>query len=151
MTHHPSFGSILAWDPAGGTSYTAIGQVQDISGPSISRGSTDVTDHDSKVAASGYAEFLPEVPDGGEVGFAIGLDPQNTAHIGGTGTGMLGDFETDGCDLAAFQLTLNVCGGTAIWTWDGFLTGFNPTAAVRGQQMADISIKVSGKPALAVT
>ena len=151
MTHHPSFGSILSWDPAGGTSWAALGQVQDITGPSISRGSSEVTDHDSKVSASGFAEFLPEVADGGEVGFALGLDPKNTAHVGGTGTGLLGDFENDGCELAAFKCTLNVCGGTAIWTWDGFLTGYNPSTPVRGQHTADVTVKVSGKPTLTVT
>jgi len=148
LTHHPSWSAALKWDPAGGTSYTAIGQVKDISGPDISRGDIDVTDHDS---ASGWREFLPGLSDGGTVSFPIGLDTANTAHIGASGTGLLGDFDRDGCTMPAFQLTLNLCSGTGIWTFDGYPNGFSNSYPVEGENTADLSIKVTGKPTLAVT
>jgi len=148
MTHHPAWSTALKWDPAGGTAYVAIGQVKDISGPNISRGDIDVSDHDS---ASNFREYLPGLADGGDVSFTIGLDPTNTAHVGTAGTGLLGDLEDDGCTLGAWQLTLNVCSGTAIWTFDGYVNSFSPSSPVEGEQLAEVAVKVSGKPTLTVT
>lgn len=125
-----------------------MGQVGDISGPALTRGDIDVTDHDS---ANGYREFLPGLVDGGVVSFPIGFDPTNTAHLQGVGTGLIGDLEQDGCTLPAWQLTLPPCSGTAIWTFDGYVNGVSATYAVEGQLMHDISVKISGKPTLTIT
>ncbi len=102
MTHHPSYGTILSWDPSGGTSYSAIGQIMDLGGPNITRGDIDVTDQDD--AASGFfRQFLPGIPDPGDFTWQLGLDPNNANHAQGVGTGLLGDFEQDGCTLATWQ------------------------------------------------
>jgi len=148
MTEHPNFGAALAVDWAGGTSYVAIGQVRDIDGPSISRDSIDVSSQDS---TNGWREFLPGLADAGEWSFDVLFDPTSTMHAGGEGTGMLGDFNNDGCTLAAWQLTLKICGGTAIWTADGFLTGFTQHVAFEDALKADVTVKISGKPVLTVT
>lgn len=147
MTHHPSFGTSLKMDPAGGTVYVAVGQVKDIGGPSVTRGDVDVTDHDS---ADGYREFIPGLADGGVVSFPIGWDSQNPKHLQGVGTGLLGDMEQT-CTLAAWEVTLTQCAGTAVWTFDGYVNGFAMTSAVEGEQLADVAVKVSGKPTLTIT
>jgi len=126
----------------------AIGQVKDISGPNISRGDIDVSDHDS---TSGYREYLPGMADGGDVSFSIGLDTANTAHVGAAGTGLLGSLDTDGCTMPAWQLTLNTCSGTAIWTFDGYVNGMGFSSPIEGENTADVGVKITGKPALAVT
>jgi hypothetical protein len=148
MTHHPSFGTQLNFDPAGGTAYVAIGQVRDFSGPNISRGNIDVTDHDS---ANGYREFLPGLADGGEITFQLGWDPNSAKHMQGVGTGIVGDFESGDClaDISAWQIVIVHCAGTATWTFDGFMTGFSPSYPVEGQLVADCGVKVTGKPVLA--
>jgi len=130
---------------SGGAAYSTIGQVKDISGPNISRGDVDVTDHES---ADGYREFLPGLADGGDVSFTVGLDKSDSTHVGGAGTGLLGDFEQDGCTLPAWKLILNACSGTFYWTFDGYVNGFSPSSPVEGEHTADISIKVSAKPTL---
>ena len=153
MTRHPSFNASLGFDPAGGTAYTDIAQVGDISGPNISRESIEVpVDHDMP---DNYKQFFPGVADGGEVTFALNLDVQDTDHVGASGTGLLGSFEEthDDCELPAWQFQCPAaCGGTATWTFDGFVTGmdFN-MGAVEGSMTADLTIKISGKPTLAVT
>ena len=143
MTHHPSFGSVLQWDPAGGTAWSAVGQVKDASGPSISRGTVDVSTQDS---TSGYREFLPGLADGGDVSFALGWDPTDADHQQGAGTGLIGNFVNDGCTMAAWKWTVNTCSGTYYWTFDGFLTGFSPSVPMEGELTADVSVKVSGVP-----
>lgn len=150
MTHHPSFGSLLAWDPAGGTAYSNVGQVHDITFPDISRGDIDVTDQDDE-ASNKYRAFLPGIPDGGNITFDIGFDPTDADHAQASGTGLLGDFERSGCTLPAWQLTLKMCSGTAIWTTDGYVNSFNAQAPLEGEQLASVSVKVSGKPTLTVT
>jgi len=152
MARHPTFGASLAVDYAGGTSYGDIAQVGDISGPNISRESIEVpADHDQ---ANNYKTFFPGIADGGEVTFALNLDPSNGTHVGASGTGLLGSLEdTDACNLHAWRFTAgDLCGGTAIWTFDGFVTGFNTEmGAVQGSMTAELTIKISGKPTLAVT
>lgn len=148
MTHHPSFGSSLQWDPAGGTTYVAIGQVKDIVGPSLARGDIDVTDHDSSL---GYREFLPGLVDGGVYTFTIGWDSQNTAHLQGVGTGLMGDLEQSGCTLSAFEHTFNQCAGTAVVTFAGYVNGMTFNNAVEGEVTADVSVKVSGKATMEIT
>lgn len=144
MAHSPSFGSTLSWDNSGGSSYTAIGQVKDIGGPSISRGTIDVSDHDS---ADGYREFLGGLADGGELTFTIGFDNTNAEHT----TNLPANLEDDTTTPAAWELDLTMASGTAVWTFDGFLTGFAPGTPVEGEQTIEVTVKVTGKPTLAVT
>lgn len=143
MAHHPSFGAALAWDPAGGVAYVALGQVKDISGPGISRGTIDTTDHDS---TDGWREFLGGLVDGGEVTFTIGLDRGNAQHAA-----LWTSLSSDTCTPPTWQLTLNVCSGTAVWTWAGFLTNFTGGAPVEGENTVDVTVKVTGKATLAMT
>lgn len=147
MTHHPSKGTVVSWDPAGGTSYAAVGQLKDIQVISASRSSFDTTDHDS---VGYYREFVPGMVDPGELTFTIGFDYQNTTHTGGTGTGLLGDLEQYGCDIPTWKVVLDHCGGTATWTFDGFVSGFTVNHPVEGEVTADVTVKVSGKPSLSV-
>lgn len=148
MTHHPSFGSQLAWDPNGGTVYTDLAQVKDITGPSITRGDVDVSDHDS---TDGWREFLPGLVNAGVVTWVLGFDPNDTGHTQGVGTGLLGDLDQDGCTLSTFEYTLNTCTGTAVLTFAGYVNGFTPNAPVEGELTADLSVKVSGKVTLTVS
>lgn len=143
MGHHPSFGAALAWDPAGGTSYVTVGQVKDINGPSLTRSTIDVTDHDS---TDGFREFVSGLVDPGEISFTIGYDNGNAQHAA-----LLTNMASDSCTMAAWQLTLNVCSGTAVWTADGFVTGFAPSTPIEGENTVAVTVKVSGKPVLTVS
>lgn len=150
MTHHQSFGSLLAWDPDGGTSYSNVGQVRDGAGPNITRGQTDITDHDD-AASIFFRTFLPGIPDPGDITFSIGFDPNDPDHDEGIGTGLLGDFAQDGCTLATWEWTLKTCGGTAIWTFAGFVNSWSGAIPLEGELTADLGVKISGQPTLTVT
>jgi len=149
MTYHPSFGAQLKVDWAGGTAYSTIAQVKDINGPNITRGVTDVTCHDSP--DQGYREKLPGLPDAGQVTFDLEWDPNDSMHIQGAGTGLLGDFEQDGCTLAAWQMTLPGCGGSPIWTFDGFVVAASGVTPVEGSLRQSLTVEINGKPSLAVS
>lgn len=153
MAKHPSYGSSLKWDPAGGTSYSNIGQVTDISGPSVSRGDVDATDHDNAVSrgGNGYREYAQGIPDGGEITFGINFDPINDDTHGQTsGTGILSDFENTGA-LAAWVLELHTISGTLEWAVDAYLNGAEFESPLEGIHTAELTLKVSGKPSLTAT
>jgi len=140
MARAPSFGATVGYDTAGGTSYTTLGHVKDITGPNISRGTIDITDHDSP---DGFREFFGGLVDGGEITFAIGLDHTDTAH-----SGLFASFTSTTETPWAWLFTFNVASGTYTWALDGFLTALSPSAALEGQNTWELTIKVTGKPVL---
>ena len=145
---NPSFGSALKMDPAGGTVYVAIGQVQDIVGPNVTRGEIDVTTHDS---SDGYREFIAGLANGGGVTFPIIFDSQNLKHLQGVGTGLLGDFEQSSCTMPTWEHTFTDCDGTVVMTYGAFVNGYTFNNPVEGVVSGDISLKLAGKPTLTVT
>jgi hypothetical protein len=115
----------------------------------MTRGDVDVSDHDS---TSGYREFLPGLTDAGDITFQIGFDPNNIDHTQGAGTGLLGDFAfNDGCDLSGFEIELNSCGSAAKWTFEGYVNSWSGSYPVEGELLADLGVKISGVPTLAIT
>lgn len=149
---HPSFGSKVYWDPDGGTSWSAIGQVTDISGPSVTRGDVDTTDHDDAVGGggpgSGWRTFAQGIPDGGDLTFGIIFDPINkTSQNQTSGTGILSDFESTGA-LAAWKIELHTQSGTLEWAMDGYVNGATFETPLEGTHTGEITVKISGKPVL---
>ena len=140
MARAPSFGVEIGYDTAGGTSYTTIGHVKDVTGPNISRGTIDITDHDS---TDGFREFFGGLVDGGEVTFQIGLDHEAAAH-----SGLWASFSSSTEVPWAWLITFNVFSGTYTWAFDGFLTALSPGAPMEGQNVWDLTVKVTGKPTL---
>jgi hypothetical protein len=152
MAKHPSFGSKIMVDIAGGSDYASVGQVLDIAGPNISRSEIDTTDHDNAEAngGDGYREFLGGIPDGGDITFPVHFDPINLDTHGQTaGSGILSTFTKQ--DLVSWKISLNVLNGTLNWECDGFLNSWSPESPLEGKHTGEVSIKVSGKPLLTAT
>lgn len=148
-TKHAGFLGTLGWDPAGGTSYTTIAQIRDMTGPSISRTEIEVAD---RSVTGYYKEYIGGFVDPGSITFDLTWDPITTdSHAQTSGTGLLADFETDQCSQAAWQWQLDGCGGTATFTFDGFLSGFEVSDPFEDVVTASITVKISGKPTLAIT
>jgi hypothetical protein len=149
MAVHAGYLGALAWDPAGGTSYTNIAKIRDLTGPSISRNSIEVVDRSQTTF---YNQYIGGRVDPGSISFDITWDPiLDTTHAQATGTGLLSDFETTQCDQAAWRWQLDGCGGTATFTFDGFLESFEASAPMEDVLTASLSVKISGKPTLAIT
>jgi len=151
MVKHSSFGSRLYWDPYGGSDFTAIGQVGDIDGPSVSRGDVDVTDHDDAVVndGDGWRTFLKGIPDAGDLSFVLNFDPIFVAtHGQEEGTGVLWDFENTRGELPTWRLDLHTLEGTLEWGFSGYVSGATFSSPVEGAHTGDITVKISGKPTL---
>jgi predicted secreted protein len=142
MTKVAAFGTVVAWDPAGGSSYTDIGQLRDIGPPGITRDSIEVTTHDSTDA---WREFIKGIKDGGEFTMVVEYDPVLATHD--YSTGLLSDFDED-VTIPNFRLTFPDA-TTTQWICPGFITNAQPATPLDSDLTMAITVKVSGKPTLA--
>jgi len=149
MANHPGYLGTLAWDPAGGTSYASIAKIRDLSGPSVSRNSIEIMDRSQTTF---YNEYIGGRVDPGSISFDLTWDPINdTTHAQASGTGLLADVETTQCSQATWRWQLDGCGGTATFTFSGFVESFEVSAPLEDVLTASLSVKISGKPTLAIT
>lgn len=140
---YDAFGTILAVGNGETPSeeFTEIAQVKDISGPSMSRETIDVTNHQSP---GGFAEFLASLADGGEVTFDVELDPGAATHDGTTGLLYLMGEKTRRNWRLIFPVASTTPGEYWGYAFSGLVTGFSPSAPVKGSLKASITIKVAG-------
>ena len=73
-----AFGTLLKVGDGGGTEvFTTIAEVKEISGPSISVDTVELTTHSSSGA---WKEYLPTLIDAGEVTFDVNFIPTNATQ-----------------------------------------------------------------------
>ena len=135
MTKFAAYGIALK---KGGVAYA---QVTNISGPGLSVDTEDVTSHDS---TGGWEEVVATILRSGEISLDIVYDPANATHKYAAG-GLLYDL----VQKTAIALTL-VFPNTAATTWsfNAFVTGFEPSGPVAGGLGASVKLKITGQPTL---
>ena len=143
MAEYAAFGTILAYGNSETPTeeFTKVAQVKDIKGPSMSRDTIDVTNHQSP---GGYGEFLASFADGGEVTFTVEYDPGDVTHDQTTGLlKMMGETTRRNWRLI-FPVVTNTPGTYRGLQFLAIMTGFSPSAEVKGSLTADITMKVAG-------
>lgn len=138
MAKYKAFGTVL--QRFNGVSFDDVAQVRDISGPSLSSETVDVTSHDS---TGGYREHLATLKDGGEISIDALFDPALSGH-----TDVLGDL---GGDPVLYRIVWPNTGTNTIWECSSIVTGFEPTAPYEGELAVSVSLKVTGQPDFAAT
>jgi len=114
--------------------FTTLAHVTNVGGPEIERETYDVTAHDS---VDGWREFIGGLKDGGEVSIEVNYDPR--VH-----DDLVADFE----DTAPRNYKITFPGTLGEWAVKLILTGFSQEAPVDGKLAAELTFKVSGKPAI---
>jgi hypothetical protein len=115
---------------------TNIAGVRDISGPSLSQDTIEVSSRDSI-----WKEYVGGQVDGGEITFDIVYDPDTPTHLAGTAGGLVKDLMAG--TLQAFKLKFaDTTPATA--TFSALVTKFTPKAPYNGMQAADVTLKISG-------
>jgi len=142
MSKYDGKGVVLEWDAAGGTDYTTIAQIFEITPPGPSRNSIDVTAHDS---TDDWKEFIKGIKDGGEVSFGLIYDPVLGTHD--ASTGILSDWDEDST-IPTWRITFPDAALTK-WTFPGFITATTPATPLEDKMTMGVTLKVSGKPTLA--
>ena len=121
-----AFGTTITGAVAG-----LIGNVVNIDGPSLALDTVDVTAHDSPGA---WEEVVPTILRSGEITLEINYNP--TVHKGTNG--ILKQLTTRAKD------TWTLGGPMGAWSFDGYVTGFSPSAPHDGKLSASVTIKVTG-------
>ena len=120
---------------------TAYANVTNISGPGLSLDTEDVTSHDSTAA---WEEHVATILRSGEVTLDLVYDPANATHKYAAG-GLLYDMVS----RTAVALTLEFSDtATTTWSFNAFVTGFEPGMPVDGALTASASLKLTGQPTL---
>ena len=141
---YAAFGTILAMgDGEDPETYSAIASVKDIDGPSRTRDTIDVTNHQSP---NKMKEFKASLVDGGTVTFTCGFDPGDSTHDDTTGL----EYKLTETDPTNFKLIYPVPATVGFWgySFPGLITKITPKAPVAGELTSDIEIKVAGAVSL---
>lgn len=142
MAGKDAFGTQFLRDTTGAGVFAVIASVTDISGPSRSRESIEVTAHDSP---DKYREFIKGLKDGGEVEITLNYDPGTATHAA-----LDADFEED--DLRDYQVI--ILPGDAdehTWEFSALITDLGDEYPTEGQMERTATFKISGKPTLTAT
>ena len=113
--------------------YTDIGEVISISGPSLSR---DVVDATHMGSTEKWREFIAGLKDGGEVTIECNFDPDGTDV-----TNWLSDINTD--SERTYQITFP---DTTEWLFEGIMTALEVSDPLDDKMTATATYKVTGKP-----
>jgi predicted secreted protein len=135
MTKFAAFGTLLK---RGGVT---IAQVTNISGPGLSLDTVDVTSHDS---AGGWEEVVGTILRSGEIKLDLVYDPNTATHKYAAG-GMLSDLTLK---IATAYTLVFPSTATVTWSFNAFVTHFEPSAPVDGDLSATATLKITGQPTL---
>lgn len=139
MANYDAFGTKLK---RGGTGGTAIAQVTNIGGPGMSVETYDVTSHDS---TGKWREFVSGLKDGGEISLDLNFDPANATQKAAAGGAL---FDMTAGTATNYALVFPDSATTS-WTFNAFVTAFEPTAPHDGKLTATCTLKITGAPTLA--
>lgn len=119
----------------------AVAEIQDISGPGMSKDAIEVT-HQDGTAGDGYRKFLSGWRDGGEVSINANWIPKAVSQAGASG--ILAKFESD--DLQEYTIEVPADGTSSIdIVFNGIVTAFTCDLPMEEQGKLDFTVKVSGK------
>lgn len=119
---------------------TAIAYVQNVSGPGLQADTEDVTTHDSTGA---WEEHVATILRSGEVSLDLEYDPAAATHKNAAG-GLIADLVSR--TAVAYSL---VFPDATTWSFNAFVTGFEPSAPFDGALTASVKLKLTGQPTLA--
>jgi predicted secreted protein len=126
-------------DPVDSGTFVAVAEVKSIGGPSLSRDSADATNMDSP---DDYEETIPSLKKGGEVALVLNFRPDHASQ--GSTAGLLKDFE-DGT-VRKWRIRWPQFSTTPSLTFPGYITGWEPSAAVKDVMAVAVKVMVTGKP-----
>lgn len=115
--------------------FTTIGEVSDISGPGVSKDTTEVT---HMTSTNRWKEFLSTLRDGGEITIDFNFIPTDS-----TQTNILADLNAN--TTVNYRVVWPNAAATK-WSFAGICTGFEPGSSVGDKLSASASYKLTGEP-----
>ena len=127
-------------DGGGSETFTTIAEVKDIEGPELELEAKEVTSHDS----AGWRGYIGTLLTAGEVSFDLNFIPTHATHS--YSAGLVKDLVNR--TKRNFKLVFPD-GGSTTWTFAALVTGFKPSGPVEDELSAEVTLQVTGQPALA--
>jgi predicted secreted protein len=121
---------------------TAVAEVKAVNGLNLKLDTVDVTSHAS---TGGWKEFITTLRDAGDVTLDINYVPTDVTQKNAAG-GLL-YLLTQGAVQAFSIVWPNVAATT--WSFNGFVTAFQPKAPHDNTLTATVTIKATGAPTIA--
>jgi hypothetical protein len=135
----PSFGANLQIGDGGGPeTFTTIGEVMDITGPTTSVELEDTTTHSSGIP---WRTKVATLLDGGEVSFDINYDSTDATHGDGT-TGLEEDLIAR--QVRNFRL-ITTDTGAAQLDFAAYITQFERQEPVAGLNRVSVTLSITGQ------
>jgi hypothetical protein len=125
------YGSKFSIDPAGGSSFTDLGEVFNITPPSDN---IDVIDATHMQSPNATREFILGLNDPGEASFEMNFVP------GSTSDDLIQQVRAARA-VVSCRITFP---NAATWTFDGILTGYEPAMPNEDKMTATVTFKVTG-------
>ena len=144
----PAYGTVLSRSSAASgsnPSYTTVGEVKNISGPSTEVSTIDVTCH-SSAASGNYREFIPSLIDPGTIDIDLNWVPNDTTHAA-----LWTDLQNRTKRDFKIQTPAGATGSSANMTFAAYVVGMPkefPTDDVMG---ATLNLRITGAITLAVS
>lgn len=115
------------------STYEALAEITNISGPELSKDAPDATSNDS---SDGYREFIPGLRDAGQVTLEMNFtrDTYDT---------LLTDYEAD--TTHEYEIVFADAENTSV-NFTGIVTALSITAPLDDKISASATFKISGKP-----
>ena len=135
MAKYTAYESVLRVNTVS-TTFVDVGQVRDISGPSMTQDAVEVTARDTHK----WRAFTPGLRDGGEVTFDLIYDPDLPSHSATNTTTGLVNFLLTGT-AKTFRLIMS---DTNYFSFSGIVTAFTPESPLEDAMTASCTIKVTG-------
>ena len=140
--------------------YAAVGQVMDISGPSISLDTQEATDRDSP---DNYKQYVVTWLDAGEVTLSVNLDVDTPFHMNAATSAREAapsanppvterasikglPYIMEQRSLEHWRITLPGTDNNIDFT--GYVTNWSTSLPLNGVITADVTLKITGKPTL---
>lgn len=141
-----AFGILLKMGDGGSPTetFTTIAEVLDISGPSLSLETIEVTSHSSQ---EGWKEYIAGVLDGGEVSFELNFVPTEDTHDATLGLLSLLKTRAKRSFKVVFPDAVLEESRTT-WSFSAYVTAFETSAPVADKLGASVTLKIAGKPTL---
>jgi len=135
-----AYGTLLEWsDGASPPTWTRLAEVNNITGPGMSRELPDATHMESP---GGWREFIGGLKDAGEIELECNHLPNNATQDANTGVlSLFASGETRDWRLV-FPTSPQV-----IWEFEAVVSAFEPEFPIDDKMMLSVTLKVSGQPA----
>jgi predicted secreted protein len=118
--------------------FTTIPKVRNLKGPPLETTMLDTTALDT---VGGYETMIPSLKKPGQPSFELDFMPDDSSH-----QALLGDFVNG--TLRDFQIRWP--DGVTIWSFQAYVSKWEPSAAPTAVLTAAITLQISGAPALVV-